>query len=88
VIQLRKKPYPDTIRTLLFEDLIHNPEQAPRDILDFCGLPWEDNLREEILSATTDRGSLTAAGKTIQVADRHNEHLPRFLKPLASSPIY
>jgi len=35
--------FPSRIHTVAYEELVKNTEEEVRAMLDFCGLPWEQN---------------------------------------------
>ena len=50
--------YPNTIYNLKLESLINNPEKESKNILEYCGLPWDKRCleyykRKDIISKTT-----------------------------------
>ncbi len=57
---------PGRILTVHYEDLVANPEQAARDILHHCGLPWDDS----VLNFHTSQGRTIATASMAQVGGR------------------
>jgi tetratricopeptide (TPR) repeat protein len=50
-----KASFPDKIFELYYEQLVTNPEQIIRELLDFIGLPWDPNCMQFFKNAGTVR---------------------------------
>ncbi len=59
--------FPDAIHTVHFEDLVQDPERELRQVIDFCGLAWEDMNLEPIQNSEKRKEWIPPADKTIDV---------------------
>ena len=41
-----RREYPGFVHDFAYERLIARPEESLRKLLQFCGLPWEDNVMD------------------------------------------
>jgi tetratricopeptide (TPR) repeat protein len=55
IIEMWKGRFPKNIMTIKYEKLVESPEEMARSLLDFVGLPWDENVLKFYERETTVR---------------------------------
>jgi len=72
-----KKLYPNNYYPLKFEDLINDPEKHIRQVCDFLGVAFQEQMLEQVV--VSDGFKQGKAGFDGQAATRWKEHIPRWI---------
>ena len=78
---------PDSFINLSYEKMVDNPEKELRKVLDYCGLPWEDELlnfhktKRQVRTISSDQVNKPLNKSSIGRAMKYEKHL----KPMISA---
>jgi hypothetical protein len=72
-----KKLYPNNYYPLKFEDLVNDPEKHIRQVCDFLGVGFQEQMLEQVV--VSDGFKQGKAGFDRQAATRWKEHIPRWI---------
>jgi tetratricopeptide (TPR) repeat protein len=64
---------PGTVYEIWFEDLVNDPLSVLRDVLDYCGLVWEDAVLESIRGEIGREGRFPSVGAVTRLWERYKK---------------
>ena len=66
--------YPDRILDVRYDELVSDPERVLREVVEFCGLPWQDDL-----ASADARGGTVATPSAMQAREPvHTRYLDQW----------